>query len=494
MTCLTARARRLNSLNNSFTRRALEDEIAVRVTTMMFRYLAISLSASLAWSGCSREDGTGSIPSASSTALETTSMSASTALTGMSSTQPTSSTSSSVEVTSSTKPASLETADSTQSLGVSSEHGAPSLEDTWRSNESAITSWGSVDTSSAPDDCSAFVMPEDCTIPEGAVLPGELRCTGLYEDWPDRTLRCGVTEYEPAYPLWSDGLEKRRFVWLPPGKTVDVTDPDDFRYPVGTQFWKEFGFAREDGTVQLAETRLLRKVSNGWMYTSYVWLPDGSNAIQENEGVLDWNGTGHSVPSRNQCKECHAGRNDFVLGWDGIMLGAGATGLTRESLLSSGLVHWDGQADGVTNPLDVAIPGDAVEQAALGYLHSNCGVSCHNETDDALGLETGYFMRLDADTLASVQTTDTFNTGLHKTPLPNAPLSELPPPPGGGSYVNLRPLDTERSLLLVRMKLRSVEAAMPRLGTNVVDADGVAAVQAWIEAMTPERGYPAPVE
>lgn len=337
-------------------------------------------------------------------------------------------------------------------------------------------------------------MPADCTIPEGAVLPGELRCTGLYEDWASRTLRCGVTEYEPAYPLWSDGLKKRRYVWLPPGKSIDVTDPDDFKYPVGTQFWKEFGFAREDGTVQLAETRLLRRVSNGWMYTSYVWLPDGSNAIQNNDGLLDWNGTGHSVPSRNQCKECHAGRNDFVLGWDAVMLGPGATGITREDLVASGVVRWDGQEEGVRSPLDVTIPGDAIEKAALGYLHSNCGVSCHNETDDALGLETGYFMRLDFDTLTSVQATDSFSTGLHKTPLPNAPLSELPPPPGGGTYVNLRPLDVERSLLLVRMKLRDVEAAMPRLGTNRVDDDGVAAVQAWIESMTQERGYPAPVE
>jgi hypothetical protein len=34
------------------------------------------------------------------------------------------------------------------------------------------------------------------------------------------------------------------------------------------------------------------------------------------------------------------------------------------------------------------------------------------------------------------------------------------------------------------------EAAMPLLGTNVVDPDGVAAVSAWIASMTVERGYP----
>jgi hypothetical protein len=34
------------------------------------------------------------------------------------------------------------------------------------------------------------------------------------------------------------------------------------------------------------------------------------------------------------------------------------------------------------------------------------------------------------------------------------------------------------------------EAAMPRLGTNDVDTDGVDVVSAWLESMTVERGYP----
>src|SRR5690606_11039614 len=82
--------------------------------------------------------------------------------------------------------------------------------------------------------CDEFVLPPDCSIPDGAVLPGELRCTGLYSDWEARTLRCGVTAYAPGYELWSDGAEKQRYVWLPPGATIDVSDPDDWDYPVGT--------------------------------------------------------------------------------------------------------------------------------------------------------------------------------------------------------------------------------------------------------------------
>src|SRR5690606_16017450 len=90
------------------------------------------------------------------------------------------------------------------------------------------------------DGCEEFIMPADCTIPQGAVLPGELRCTGLYSNWEERKLRCGVRPYKPAHELWSDAAGKQRYVWLPPGKTIDVSNPDEWDYPVGTRFWKEF--------------------------------------------------------------------------------------------------------------------------------------------------------------------------------------------------------------------------------------------------------------
>jgi hypothetical protein len=241
---------------------------------------------------------------------------------------------------------------------------------------------------------------------------------------------------------------------------------------------------------RLGETRLLRKSDAGWIYTSYVWSADESSAVQNNDGVENLHGTGHTVPARTQCKECHSGRSDYVLGWDALMLGPGASGVTRDSLVARGLATWSGKAEGAPNPLLVAVPGDAVEQKALGYLHANCGVSCHNDSAPALARETGFFTRLDAEALASVQQTPVFATGLNRPPSPNAPILTLPVPPSG-PFVDLRPLDPARSLLLARMKLRQSEAQMPRVATNRVDDAGVAAVDAWIRAMTPERGYPA---
>jgi hypothetical protein len=334
--------------------------------------------------------------------------------------------------------------------------------------------------------CDEFVLPPDCTIPDGAVLPGELRCTGLYSDWENKTLRCGVTAYAPAYQLWADGSGKGRYVWLPPGETIDVSDPDEFDYPVGTRFWKEFHVGPE-GDQKLGETRFLYRADAGWLYTSYVWSEDGATAIQENEGVDDLFGTGHTVPSREQCKTCHIGREEFVLGWDFIMLSEGAEGVTAESLATDG---WLSGLDPAH--LELTIPGDEVEQAALSYLHANCGVSCHNKTPDATGGPSGLYLRLNVGELGSVLSTEAAGA-INQFPGPNAMFGDLPNQPAE-TYYDFRPLDPERSLALARMQFRGSETAMPPLGTHMADPDGVAVVLAWIESMTEERGYPPPAE
>jgi hypothetical protein len=350
----------------------------------------------------------------------------------------------------------------------------------------------SPDTSKEAVRCEPFVLPADCTIPAGAVLYGELRCTGLYGNWEKRELACGVDAYAPAFELWADNAVKQRYVSVPAGTAIDVSAPDDFHYPVGTRFWKEFRVTAATGT-RLAETRLMQKVDGGWMYTTYVWSEDESTAVQNNDGVANLYATGHTVPPRTMCKECHAGRPDFILGWDALMLSDqnAKSGLTPAQLIERSLVTWTGKDTGAPSPLALGVPGDATERAALGYLHANCGISCHNDTAPALARESGLFLRLDAATLGSVQTTLAVTTGIGRTPNPNAPITELAVP-ATGAFVDLSPTQPERSLLLARMKVRNTDAQMPRQATNVVDAAGVALIESWILGMTPEKGYPPP--
>src|SRR5690606_11444060 len=147
------------------------------------------------------------------------------------------------------------------------------------------------------------------------------RCTGLYGRFEQRELACDVLGYAPAHALWSDGTDKHRYVWLPPEGKLDASDPDEPTYPVGTKFCKEF---RLPNGGRLLETRLLQKADTGWRYTAYVWSEGEAAATQSNDGVRDLYGTRHVVPNRGECDECHRGRRDKILGWDALMLGAGA--------------------------------------------------------------------------------------------------------------------------------------------------------------------------
>jgi hypothetical protein len=306
----------------------------------------------------------------------------------------------------------------------------------------------------------------DCSAPDDGPLPRDLRCTGLYKRGTE--IADGLIEYEPAFVLWSDGAEKRRFVSLPAGKKIDVSDPDAFVFPEGTKFWKEFSVLGADFTSRRVETRLLQKGPDGWLYTSYVWNAAQTEAIQMDNmnGVpnLDVGGTSHVVPNRDQCNECHGGRADQILGFDALML----VGNSNLAALFEGALP------------AVTIPGNAVEKAALGYLHANCGISCHNDGPNAKARDSGLFLRLEQGELASVRATDAWKA-INKQPSPNAKLDGLPTIQG--SWVAIRPGFPDRSLLVARQRIRGFESQMPRIGTKIVDEQGIQKVADWIEAI-----------
>src|SRR5262245_15290995 len=86
--------------------------------------------------------------------------------------------------------------------------------------------------------------------------------TGLYRDIVAKTVMDDLVAYQPAYPLWSDGAAKRRWMRLPPGTRIDTSDAEHWRFPVGTRFFKEFSL---DGV--LLETRLIERVARSEEHT-----------------------------------------------------------------------------------------------------------------------------------------------------------------------------------------------------------------------------------
>ena len=290
--------------------------------------------------------------------------------------------------------------------------------------------------------------------------PPLLSETGLYDDIASQTLSPLVVSYRPRFALWSDGADKVRHVLLPPCP-VDTSDMDRWRVPVGTRLWKAFVVAG-----QLVETRLIHRFGSGdddFWYAAYQWNADHTEATLVPDGVVDANGTDHDIPSADQCFSCHAGAPERVLSFSALQLSHDGPGETLATLEASGrLTH--------PPPPALDVPGDAVAQAALGYLHANCG-NCHNPVMTPLTL---FSLKLRVGD-ATVTATDAFQDAVGVPALAAM----------GGATLRIAPGDPAGSVLSYRMGQRGPFVQMPPLGTDEVDVSGLGAVDAWISALPP---------
>ncbi len=298
--------------------------------------------------------------------------------------------------------------------------------------------------------------------------PTELRCTGLYSDWAAKTVAAANRQYDPGLHLWSDGASKTRWVYLPPGTQIDTSNMDEWQFPKGTKIWKEFALG---GT--RIETRLIWKQPSGsWYLTTYRWSADGTTSTQElTGGATNVAGTSYEIPAQTHCYDCHGGRADIALGFEAVALSSPqASGVTMATLTAE---------DRLTAPpaKPLTIPGDAATAAALGYLHMNCGTSCHNRDTGEAG-SSSLFMRLDVATLASPQTTDAYTTGVGA----NAYFSI----PGVAQPLVFAPCSAGSSSAYYRMDHRDgVDGGlggtqMPPIITHQVDTAGMAQIAAWL--------------
>jgi hypothetical protein len=357
--------------------------------------------------------------------------------------------------------------------------------------EAGPTTDGSPANEDGSSDGGGDAAEGGCDVRDGGI-PDDLRCTGLYSDWATQTVAADVYYYDPGYKLWSDGAVKRRWIWLPPQTQIDTSNMDEWVFPVGTKIWKEFSLGSQlgsDGQLtggSRVETRLLWKKSAGsWGYAVYRWSDDQSSAksITTGDHVAQPDGPpDYEVPATIQCPNCHGGRTDVVLGFDWIGLGVATAGATGGLTLATLPAGWLTQPPPATN---VAIPEDATGKAAaaLGLLHMNCGVSCHNVNGKA-GY-TGLYMKLLAGQVypeggaGSVTDLDTYTTAVN-----------VPGHLDFGKYLRIAPGDSANSLVPLMALSRDADAGpflpMPPLLSHRPDTDpttGIPLVQAWIDAL-----------
>ena len=296
----------------------------------------------------------------------------------------------------------------------------------------------------------------------GSEFPQKLTDYGFFASEINQTPAPTVTSYRLNTPLWSDGAEKLRFVYIPPGQQAKALGEGLIDLPVGSALIKTFKFGGK-----LIETRVLLHRAEGWVALPYVWDADQREARLTLGGKRielagpDGKPISYAVPNKNQCKECHAVAGAVT------PIGPKAYNLSAawlEALNKAGKLD---RVPAVTKRIPLWEDRDHADAAlaARGYLESNCA-HCHNPNGAASnsGLYLGWLE------------SDPIKLGVGKRPVAAGRGS-------GNLDFDVVPGDAAHSILYYRMASIEGGVAMPELGRSALDPAGMAAVQRWIGEM-----------
>jgi len=298
----------------------------------------------------------------------------------------------------------------------------------------------------------------------GAGFPAALADYRFFADGPGQRPAAGVTAYRIQTPLWSDGSEKLRFVYLPAGSKARAQGEGLLDLPVGSALIKTF---KMQG--RLIETRVLLHRAEGWVALPYQWNREQTEARLALAGArLDLitpqgQQISYAIPNKNQCKECHQ-QKDAV-----TPIGPKARNLSAAWLAD---FHKAGKLDAVPE-VSARVPlwEDRAQQGAApvarGWLDSNCA-HCHNPAGSASN--SGLDLRWEQ--------TNPVALGIYKRPVAAGRGS-------GGLEFDVLPGHPDKSIMVYRMGSLEGGVSMPEVGRSSIDTDGMAAVRKWIAELQP---------
>ena len=291
-------------------------------------------------------------------------------------------------------------------------------------------------------------------------LPRTLEEYGFFVDAAAQIPTLGVHPYRLNTPLYSDGAEKLRFIYVPTGERITADGEGVLQFPVGSALIKTFAFG-DGGNRKLIETRVLLHRVDGWVALPYRWNEEQTEARLAVAGAriavtgTDGEEISYKIPNKNQCKECHS-LNDVVM-----PIGPKTGNLSADWLTGMGIAY---QYAG-TMPVWEERDGAPVADAARAYLDVNCA-HCHRP--GGMASNSGLDLRWEQE--------DQTKLGLRKRPVAAGRGS-------GGLEFDIDPGNPDGSIIVHRMRTTEPGVAMPELGKSTVDAEGVAVVKRWIAQM-----------
>ncbi|MFL6578775.1 MAG: PQQ-dependent sugar dehydrogenase [Povalibacter sp.] len=305
----------------------------------------------------------------------------------------------------------------------------------------------------------------------GGIVPNVLSATGCVSPQDAKQAAEGLIPYDVNAPFWSDGAAKQRWIALPPTSTITQQSSGDWDLPSGTVLMKNFAVASK-----LIETRLFMRHSDdgSWGGYSYAWNDEQTDATLVRGGEVHDIGNGQQwiFPSEAQCLQCHTNVAGSSLGLEAAQLNREftypQTARTANQLvtLSHIGVLSPPVSDASSQPRmpDPKDSSASLNDRARAYLHTNCS-QCHRPggpTPGAMDLR--------------------YTTALSETSACN-----VPPQAGdlglGNTARLIAPGDATQSILVNRMNRRDAHG-MPPVGSNIVDAEGVALMTEWINGLT----------
>lgn len=300
---------------------------------------------------------------------------------------------------------------------------------------------------------------------QGDGFPRTLEEYGFFIHADAQVPTLGVVPYELNTPLWSDGADKLRFIYVPEGAKIEANGDGLLQFPVGTAIIKTFAFGEGEDR-RLIETRLLLNRADGWVALPYRWNEEQTEATLALAGARvsietpDGEEISYRIPNKNQCKACHS--------LDGAVLPIGPKARNLSPALLASLEESGklAAAPKVAKPMPLWTDASASTEArARAYLDVNCA-HCHRPGGGASN--SGLDLTWEQD--------DPFAIGVNKPPVAAGRGA-------GGLLVSIEPGAPEKSILVHRMGSVEPGVAMPELGRSTTDHKAVTLMREWIAEM-----------
>jgi len=308
-----------------------------------------------------------------------------------------------------------------------------------------------------------IVVNDEAIMGDG--FPRMLAEFGFFNRIDGRVPTGRVIAYELNTPLYSDGADKLRYIYVPEGAKITADGDGLLQFPVGTAIIKTFAFGEGDDQ-RFIETRVLLHRADGWTALPYRWNADQTEARLALAGARvpvtrpDGEEISYRIPNKNQCKTCHS-MDDAV-----VPIGPKARNLSPALLAE--LVE-RGSLDAVPDvarPMPVWGAEDAkTAPLARAYLDVNCA-HCHQPGGGASN--SGLDLRWEQD--------DPFALGVRKPPVAAGRGA-------GGLLVSIEPGEPDKSILVHRMNSTEPGVLMPELGRSTINHEAVELMRDWIEEM-----------